>query len=437
MATTVSYATVIDNAGLSDVTLYHNVMAGLKGAYDSYGTGNGNYPNVSDILTDRVLDNVWMRQLLNAKIFADGLGVTSRTAQASGASSVRVPVLAPPAYAPRTISLVPYPGASISGTSGNDGLENVELPEVPQSNGIDVFFTQIYDKAHVIYDLSQDMVTLPIAAERTRQIPNAVANFEDTTILATQVKAGLARAYATSNSNLIAYNPATTTAGYMAGIMNALIGAMTNPQTTWSEGMVQYDLDRSIIVCKQSFWDRLFNAGNGIILGAGDLPQKFLLGGGITDDGKVVGRNIRGVYAGVFIKVVPDSYWRQAAAYCGIDNTTFSNWNKVAAYIANADGTAFGRAKTQINPIPNPGNGIGTKIQNLWRWGCGVTRPSSIALVVETTNAFVDFTNPITSDTAPVVAPASFQTTIASYSVPAGYGQGTTVKTSKTTTTTE
>lgn len=421
---------VIEIEGLSDRSVYAQVMTNLRAAYDNYGVGNGNYPNVKDILTDRVLDNVWMRQMLSAKIYADGLGYTSRTAQAKGASSVRVPIMAPPAYAPRTISLGVYPGTTLPGTPDNDGLENTELPEVPQTNGIDIFFTQLYDKAHVIYNLSQDMVSLPLAAERTRQIPNAVANMEDSFLLATQLVGGLARAAGTSNSNIIAFNPANaTTEGYMGGIMNALIGAMTNPQTSWSEGMVQYDLNNSVIMCKQSFWDRLFTVGKGIILGGGDLPQKFLLGGGITDDGKIIGRNIRGVYGGVYIKVVPDSYWRQAAAYAGITSTNFAQFNKVVAFIANAEGTAFGRASTDVNPIPNPGNAIGTKIQNLWRWGAGVTRGSSIALVVETANNLTDFTNPITANGTPLVAPANFNTVIRSYGYEnADYGTGSKVE---------
>lgn len=421
---------IVETEGLSDRSVYAQVMTNLRAAYDNYGVGNGNYPNVKDILTDRVLDNVWMRQLLNAKIYADGLGFTSRTAQAKGASSVRVPIMAPPAYAPRTISLGVYPGTVLPGTPNNDGLENTELPEIPQTNGIDINFTQLYDKAHVIYELSQDMVSLPLAAERTRQIPNAVANMEDSLLLATQLVGGLARAAGTDNSNIIPFNPANAdNQGYMGGIMNALIGAMTNPQTSWSEGMVQYDLQDSVIMVKQSFWDRLFRAGNGIILGAGDLPQKFLLGGGITDDGKIIGRNIRGVYAGVYIKVVPDSYWRQAAAYAGITASNFAQFDKVQAFIANAEGTAFGRASMEVNPIPNPGNAIGTKIQNLWRWGAGVTRGSSIALVVSTENNLADFTNPISSNGTPIVAPASFNNVIRSYGYAnADYGTGSKVQ---------
>lgn len=141
---------VIETNGLSDRGLYSQVMANLGKAYSQYGVGDGNYPNVDDILTDRALYNVWMRNLLNAKIFIDGMGITNRTAQAQGVSAVRVPIMAPPPYVPRTITMQPYTGNYLPGTPGNDGLENRNLPNTPQTDGVDIYFNQVYDHPTVI-----------------------------------------------------------------------------------------------------------------------------------------------------------------------------------------------------------------------------------------------------------------------------------------------
>lgn len=419
-------AGVIETNGISDSVLYSQVMAGLTKSYNDYGKGNGNYPNVQNILTDRALYNVWMRNLLNARVFADGMGFMSRTALDTRASSVRVPIMAPPSYSPRTLQIQAYPGAVIPGTPGNSGLENTELPDHVETNGVDIPFNQLYDKATVIYQLSQDMVSLPIAAEYTKMIPEAVANMEDSSILATQLVGGLARAADTENSNIIPVNLSSTTKGYLQQVMNQLIGTMTNPQTSWSEGAVFYPLEECIIVMKQSFFDKLFSIENGVLLSAGDLPQRMLLGGGFTEDGKMIGRLTRGIYSSVYVKVVPDSYWRQAAAYAGITSDTYAEFDKVQAYIANAEGTGFGRASTTINPIPNPGNAVGTKIQNLWRWGAGVTRPSSIGMIVSSpAGNLSDFTNPITADGRAIVAPQNFNETVKSYGFAnADYGSG-------------
>ena len=155
---------------------------------------------------------------------------------------------------------------------------------------------------------------------------------------------------------------------------------------------------------------------NGAIVNASNLGQEMLLGGALTADGKPKGNNIRGQYSGVWIKVVPDSYWRQAAALCGITGATYDNFDKIQGYIANAMGFAFGRAEAQMNPLPNPGNAIGTKIQNLYRWGAACTRPSACAIIIESDDNLATFTNPISEDGS-VVAPKSFNDTIKSYGV--------------------
>lgn len=418
-------AGVIETNGISDSTLYAQVVAGLTKSYNSYGKGNGNYPNARDILTDRGLYNIWMRNLLNAKIFADGKGFKSMTAQAEGVSSVRVPIMAPPSYAPRTIALRDYPGHAVPGTPGNDGLENAELPDQIETDGVEIFFNQVYDKATLILKISQNMLSLPLAAERTRMIPNVVANMEDSTLLATQLIGGLARAAATENSNIVPVDLSKDESGYLQQVMNKLIGTMTNPQTAWSEGAVYYPLEECVIIMKQAFFDRLFSVKNGAILSAGDLPQKMLIGGGLTEDGQMIGTLTRGIYSTVYIKVVPDSYWRQAAAYAGITSENYAEFDKVQAYIANAEGTGFGRSSTIINPIPNAGNAVGTKIQNLWQWGSAVTRPSSIGMIVATSSNLSDFTNPIDKDGKAVVAPSNFNDVIKSYGFSnSDYGNG-------------
>ena len=106
-------------------------------------------------------------------------------------------------------------------------------------------------------------------------IPNVVANMEDSTLLATQLIGGLARAAATENSNIVPVDLSKDESGYLQQVMNKLIGTMTNPQTAWSEGAVYYPLEECVIIMKQAFFDRLFSVKNGAILSAGDLPPLY------------------------------------------------------------------------------------------------------------------------------------------------------------------
>jgi hypothetical protein len=403
---------IIETNGLSDRVAYAQVMSNIKGAYNNYGVGDGNFPNAKGILTDRILSNIWLKALIDKSVFADGKGVTKRTG-VEGCSSVRVPIMAPPPYAMRTLTIATSADGALQGTPGNDGLENNNLPNIPQTNGVDVYLNQLFDNATVIPQLSQDMVSLPIAGEYTGNIPKTVSNMEDSTILAIHMKAGLARAAGADNSNLVPVDLSNNTEGYLQQALNKLIGTMVNPQTSWSEGVVSYDLDDSVIVMKQSFFDLIFSVRNGALVSASDVAQRMLLGGAITEDGMPRENFVRGVYSGVNIKVVPDSYWRQAAALCGIQAAnTFAQFDKVQAYIANAQGFAFGRASASINPIPNPGNAIGTKIQTLFRWGVANTRPSACGLIIATeTGTLSDFVNPVNSLGA-IVAPNDFNAAI-------------------------
>lgn len=393
----------IDVNGLSDRSVYMQVAANIAGAYENYGTSSGNYPKIDTIMGNRILNDIWTANYLDARIFVDGLGVKSVTSMDTRALAVRVPLIAPPPFAPRTIAVDTHAGAG-AGTPGNDGVENINLPNVPQTNGVEVTFNQVYDQATVFHRLTQNTLTLDIMGEYNKMIPQAVANMTDSSIIAQQLNHGLYRAATTSNSNLIGVDLTTATRGSLQLAMNQLIGFMTNPQTDWSEGVVQYPLEGCVILMKQSLWNSFFTVEQGAIINS-NVGQEMLLGGAFTKDGRAKGNNVRGEYSGVLIKVVPDSYFKNAAAYLGLTGAAATNFGKVLAYICHRDGTAFGRVDTSINPIPNPGNSIGVKVQNNWQWGVNVVRSSSIGILVE--GAASAFTNPITT-LKDLVAPTSF-----------------------------
>lgn len=400
--------TVIDTSGLGDRAMYSQVMSNLRGAYEKYGPGEGGYPRADGMLTDRILNNVWAKNYLDSRLYVDGYGVTSVTTMDTRASSVRVPLMAPPSYNPRTVMLEQCAGTSIPGTPGNDGLENNNLPFVVQAMGIDVTFNQIYDQSFVVYKISENMVSLDILGKYNQDLPRAVANMTDSSIMAQQLNHACARASKTENANAVLVDLSSSATGYLQFKMNQIIGLMTNPQTDWSEGIVQYDLEGAIIFMRQKLWNQFFQVGNGGIINS-QLGQEMLVRGAFTEDGRAKGNNIRGEFSGVYIKVVPDSYFKNAAAYLNLTAEQFAQFDKILGFIAHSDGTGFGRLDTSINPIQNPGNAIGTKVQNLWQWGVNVIRDSSIGIIAEE-----GFTSPIT-DALPLVAPTSFKDALGGY----------------------
>lgn len=400
--------TVIDTSGLGDRAMYAQVMSNLRGAYEKYGPGPGGYPRAHGMLTDRILNNVWAKNYLDSRLYVDGFGVTSVTSMDTRASSVRIPLMAPPPYNPRTMSMQKCAGTDVPGTPGNDGLENNNLPYVAQAMGVDVDFNQLYDQAFVVYKVQENMVSLDILGKYNTDLPRAVANMTDSSIMAQQLNHGCARASMTENANVSLIDMSNTSNGYLQLKMNEVIGLMTNPQTAWSEGIVQYDLEGAVIFMRQKLWNQFFQIGNGGIINS-NIGQEMLVKGAFTEDGRAKGNNIRGEYSGVWIKVVPDFYFRTAAAYLGLTAEQFTQFDKILGFIAHADGTGFGRLDTSINPIQNPGNAIGTKVQNLWQWGVNIVRDSSIGLIAEQ-----DFVSPINT-AMPLVAPSSFNDVLGGY----------------------
>lgn len=400
--------TVIDTSGLGDRAMYSQVMSNLRGAYEKYGPGPGGYPRAEGMLTDRILNNVWAKNFLDSRLYVDGYGVTSVTTMDTRASSVRVPLMAPPPYTPRTVELEQCANESIPGTPGNSGLENNNLPSVAQAMGVDIPLNQVYDHSFVVYKISENMVSLDILGKYNQDLPRAVANMTDSSIMAQQLNHACARASRTDNANTVLVDLSSTSTGYLQFKMNQIIGLMTNPQTDWSEGIVQYDLEGAVIFMRQKLWNQFFQVGNGGIINS-QLGQEMLVRGAFTEDGRAKGNNVRGEYSGVLVKVVPDSYFRNAAAYLNLSADQFEQFDKILGFIAHSDGTGFGRLDTSINPIQNPGNAIGTKVQNLWQWGVGVVRDSSIGIIAEE-----GFTSPI-SDALYLVAPSNFRDTLGGY----------------------
>ena len=98
---------------------------------------------------------------------------------------------------------------------------------------------------------------------------------------------------------------------------------------------------------------------------------------------------------GIPIKVLPDEIFDTAAATLNLTNAQYAQWNKVVAYVANAEGTLFGMSATVTDVDKSPTTSIGYIIRNDWGWGVKCIRPSSVALVVETANDLADFTNPV------------------------------------------
>ena len=407
---------MVISTGLSDSQLYMQAVANVAAPF-KVDAHSGQYPLVGNVLVNRRLANRWLVTNLASRAFVDGLGVTSVGAEAENVGMIRFPLMYMPPRIKRTLAhkMCPADGET-NGTKGNNLPFNRNLPHGVQTDGFDLKFMQEYDEAAQVSRVNMRLIgsDLDLLGQYTSNVPKTVGFLQDSDILATHVASALTRASKSGNSNIIPYNPATDTDGYLQSVMNALASALSNVRGSYKEGIISYPREKSVFVLRWSVFNKLMTIKNGALVNS-DIAQRILLNGYLDDSGtKLMGSYIYGQYMGIYIKVIPDEMWDTAAATLNLTAAQYAQWNKVVGYIANAEGTLFGMSANVTDVDKSPTTSIGYIIRNDWGWGIKAIRDSSIALLVSTANDLTDFTNPITSF-EDINSPADMESIIESY----------------------
>lgn len=410
-------ADMIISSGLPDSALYLQAAANVAAPFES-DNNSGNFPLVGNVLANRKLASRWLMINLSSRAFVDGMGVTSVGAESENVGFLRFPLLYMPPRLKRTLGVQYSAGdTSHGGTIGNSEPFNKNLPHGVATDGYDMKFVQEYDEAVQISKVNMRMIgaNLDLLGQYTSYIPIAVGLLMDADVMATHIGAGLANAYANGNANVVVYNSANnSTDGYLQGVMNTLASKLSNVRGKYKEGIISYPKDKSVFVLRWSIFNELMKIKNGAIINS-DIGQKILLNGYMDDTGtKLLGNYIEGKYNGIYIKVIPDEYWDTAAAELNLTTSQYEQFNKVVGYIANGEGTLFGMSANVTDIDKAPTTSIGFIVRNDWGWGVKNVRPSSIALLVASSNNLVDFTNPVQSFTD-IVSPANVEELITAY----------------------
>ena len=390
---------MVISTGLSDSELYLQSIANARAPFE-VTPQSGNYPLVGNVLVNRRLSSQWMAISLFERAFVDGLGVTSAGAEGDNVGMLRVPLLYMPPRRKRTLGskMCPTDG-STNGTPNNNEPFNKNLPYSLQTDAVDVKFLQVYDEAAQVAKTTMRLIgsSLDLLGKHTSYIPKTVGFLQDADIMATHLGAGLAHAYATGNSNIIAYKKSDTTKGALQKLLNNLVSKLSNVRGSYKEGIISYDKQSSVIVMRWTLWNALLTIDNGAIINS-DIGQKILITGKLNESGdKLLGSYIEGMYNGVYIKVLPDEMFDTAAATLNLTSAQYEQWNKVVAYIANAEGFVFGQSAANLEVDKAPTTSMGFIVRNDWGWGVKCTRPSAIGIVVESETDLADFTNPCSS----------------------------------------
>ena len=387
---------LVISSGISDSQLYLQAVANVSAPWN-VEPSSGNYPLVGNVMAQRRLANMWLAINLSERAFVDGMGVTSAGAESENVGFLRIPLLYLPPRLKRTLGSKLCPTGEMDGTPGNNLPFNRNLPTGVQTDGFDIKFMQEYDEAAQISRVNMRMIgnSLDLLGQYTSYIPKTVGLMMDADVLASHIGAALAHSASVNNANIVRYNPNDTTQGYLQSVMNTLGSALANVRGSYKEGVISYPREKSVYVLRWSVFNKLMTINNGALVNS-DIAQKILLNGYLDESGnRLLGNYIYGRYLGMYIKVLPDEMFDTAAATLGLTNEQYAQWNKVVGYIANAEGTLFGMSANVTDIDKSPTTSIGYIIRNDWGWGVKVVRPSSIALLVETTNDLADFTNPV------------------------------------------
>lgn len=400
----------IISSGLSDTQVYLQNAANLKAPFNVLAK-SGQFPAFGDVLVNRRLASMWQIIHLDERIFVDGLGITSMSAESEDAAGVRIPSLVPPPRRMRTLGITPCGSGVANGTPGNSAPFNRNMPNGMQTNAVDIWFNQVYDEAAQISRDQARMIgnNLDILGKYTATIPQVTAQLMDAEIMATQIGSALS----VLGNKGVFYDPANETNGYMQGIMNSLGTSLANVND-YTDGIISYPADKSVYILRYRAFNNLMRINNGAIINS-DIGQKILLNGKFDDSGsRYLGGAIRGQYGGIVIKVVPDMYWDLAAALLNLTPAQKAQFDKIDGYIANGLGTYFGRASVVTDVDKSPTTSIGYIVRNDWRWGTVVTRRSSIQLLISSANNGADFVNPVSVFTG-VIAPNDVEAVLETY----------------------
>lgn len=409
-------AEMMITSGIPDSALFLQAAANVAAPY-TVTPSSGNYPLVGNVLAQRRLANQWLMVNLSSRAFVDGLGVTSVGAESENVGAIRFPLLYMPPRIKRTLGMTLCPDGTPGGTPGNNLPFNNNLPHGVQTDGFDLKFIQEYDEAAQISKVNMRLIgeSLDLLGQYTQYIPMAIGLLMDADIMATHIGAGLSFGATHSNTNIIAYKPTDTTKAYMQKLMNKLKSKLSNVRGEYKQGVISYPREKSVFVMRQEFFDELMTIDNGAIINS-DIGQKIILNGYLDESGtKLLGNYIEGMYGGIYIKVIPDEIWDTAAAELNLNSTQYAQFNKVKAYIANAEGTYFGMSANVTDIDKAPTTSIGFIIRNDWGWGVKNVRSSSVAFIVESeAGDLSDFVSPVV-DFADIVSPANVEEIVAAY----------------------
>jgi hypothetical protein len=318
--------------------------------------------NVNDSATQVLAARQVKENIFVDLVHKNGYGVTQH--EETNVSTLRIMKVMPFTDDARQL------GEGTNGAWFNSG--NVETPEVVE---YDLNLLYLYDKPVDIPEVQQDMVSVNLMDNATKNIGGRVA----TEINASTTAVQLATVFNAADE-------ANTWEGY-ASIIDSeddSYAAVQKASTMLDDGdeangIQAFPFAEREIIMRPSFRSSLLSA-KGVLVGGSNYAQSMLAKGAVSPEArKEWGNMYCGEIDGIPCYISPAQIWKRAGEWAG----SATAFNAVEAIVCAASATDRGISTQDYIKIIDSPNGAGKRLQPKTRWGINVPYAKGIVPILK------------------------------------------------------
>lgn len=261
----------------------------------------------------------------------------------------------------------------------NGGFFNNNKAEVPQIIEYDLDLLDLYDQVYDLPEVQQDMVSISVFENATKNIGGRVSTEINASTLAAQL--------------LAKYNGAKDANSWdgLAVILDAdpkYYEALQEASTMLDDGdeangIQSFPFAERQILFRANYRKKLLSE-KGVIMGGSNYAQSMLAKGTVSPEGtKDFGNMYCGEIDNIPCFIVPAAIWNRAGMWVGAQSAFAATQAIVIAAAATDRGIS---PQGYIKVVPSP-DGAGQRLQPKVRWGINVCYPKGIIPVLSNATA--------------------------------------------------
>lgn len=261
----------------------------------------------------------------------------------------------------------------------NGGFFNNNKAEVPQIIEYDLDLLDLYDQVYDLPEVQQDMVSISVFENATKNIGGRVSTEINASTLAAQL--------------LAKYNGAKDVNSWdgLAVILDAdpkYYEALQEASTMLDDGdeangIQSFPFAERQILFRANYRKKLLSE-KGVIMGGSNYAQSMLAKGTVSPEGtKDFGNMYCGEIDNIPCFIVPAAIWNRAGMWVGAQSAFAATQAIVIAAAATDRGIS---PQGYIKVVPSP-DGAGQRLQPKVRWGINVCYPKGIIPVLSNATA--------------------------------------------------